>query len=111
MNDEYQVFIRMNLYAQDISVPGQEIYGELPGYFGSKRSPLVWPFTSASVQSEKKATVHLVNDYGSEDLFCTLVYDKEKQTYLLHKEKGSTLKIVVNRKYVKIPQDLPLRKK
>ena len=40
VNDEYQVFIRMNLYAQDISVPGQEIYGELPGYFGSKRSPL-----------------------------------------------------------------------
>ena len=34
-NDEYQVYIEMDFYHNNIKVPGQEIFGELPGYFGA----------------------------------------------------------------------------
>jgi len=35
-NDEYQVYIEMDFYHNTIKVPGQEIFGDLPGYFGAK---------------------------------------------------------------------------
>lgn len=28
-NEEYEVYLRINLYEQNIQVPGQELYGEL----------------------------------------------------------------------------------
>ena len=31
INNEYEVYLRINLYDQDITVPGQDLYGELPG--------------------------------------------------------------------------------
>ena len=36
-NKEYNVFLKIDFYKQDITVPGQDLYGELPGYL-SKRS-------------------------------------------------------------------------
>ena len=35
-NEEYKVYIKMNFYDKNVIVPGQEIFGELPGFFGSK---------------------------------------------------------------------------
>jgi hypothetical protein len=110
VNDEYGIFIRMNFYEQDIMVPGQALYGKLPGYFGSDKSSLVWPFTSAKVLSKNKATLHMINDYGSEDLECSLSLNNDS-TYTLKQEDGSTLKIVVNRKYVKIPTTVVLKRR
>ena len=31
-NKEYNVFLKIDFYKQDITVPGQDLYGELPGY-------------------------------------------------------------------------------
>ena len=33
-NNEYDVYLNINFYDQNIKVPGQELYGDLPGYLG-----------------------------------------------------------------------------
>jgi len=33
-NNTYNVYLRINFYNQDVTVPGQELYGQLPGYLG-----------------------------------------------------------------------------
>ena len=42
-NNEYNVYIKINFIDKDILVPGQEILGELDGYFGSTQSSHIWP--------------------------------------------------------------------
>ena len=37
-NNEYEVFMRLDLYDESITVPGQDLYGELPGYLGENDS-------------------------------------------------------------------------
>ena len=41
-NNEYEVFMRLDLYGESITVPGQELYGELPGYLSKKRNSFCW---------------------------------------------------------------------
>jgi hypothetical protein len=57
-----------------------------------------------------KAKISIINDYGSEDLTATLTYEKDG-SYVLKQEQGSTIKIAVNKKWVKIPSKLVFRKK
>ena len=52
-----------------------------------------------------KATIAVINDYGSEDLTATLTVNPDG-TYTLRQEKGSVLKIARNRKWVKLPKSL-----
>ena len=54
-NDEYEVYLRINFYEQNIKIPGQELYGELPGYLGRKNHSFCWVMVSAEVENEKKA--------------------------------------------------------
>lgn len=108
-NDEYQVYIKMDFYDSSITVPGQDIYGKLPGYFGAKRDNRLWLITDAEISGDKKAKLSVINDYGSEDFTATLIKNKDN-TYTLRQEEGSRLKIVVNRKWVKIPKELVLKK-
>ena len=62
-NDEYQVYIRMNFYDNNIIVPDQEIFGELPGFFGANRDSRKWLFTSAEITDKNQATIAITNDY------------------------------------------------
>lgn len=103
-NEEFQVWIDMNFYDNDITVPGQEILGNLPGYFGAKRDTRKWLITDADITNDK-AHMTIVNDYGSEDLKATLTFNKDG-TYILQHVDGSVMKIVVNRKWVKLPKKL-----
>ena len=48
-NKEYEVYMRINFYDQNITVPGQELYGELPGYLGKERNSFCWVITSCEV--------------------------------------------------------------
>lgn len=109
-NDEYRVYMKINLYDQNVRVPGQDIYGDLPGYFGNKDSQLVWPVVKSKLVNDSIAEIQLINDYGSEDLSCTLSLNNDG-SYTLHQDEGSTLKIVVKNKYVKIPGSLKLKRK
>ena len=109
-NDEYKVYLKIDLYKQNITVPGQEVYGELPGYFGARRDTRLWLITDAKVDKKgKRATVSIINDFGSEDLTAAL-YPNPDGTFTLEQLKGSKLKIVVNRKWLKIPAKLILKK-
>lgn len=109
-NKTYDVFLRINLYEQDITIPGQELYGPLPGYLGKHNNSFCWVITSADIKSEKEAELSLINDYGSDDLTATLTC-KNDSVYILQQRHGSTLKVPKNGKWQKLPKVLELKKR
>ncbi|HEY9542580.1 MAG TPA: hypothetical protein VIR50_03085 [Prevotella sp.] len=109
-NEEYQVYLDIDFYHKNKLVPGQEIFGELPGYFGAKRDTRKWLITDISFTNSTTVQLSIINDYGSEDLTATLHKEKDGK-YILKQGEGSTIKIAVNRKWVKIPKTLELIKK
>ena len=104
-NKEYNVYLRIDFYRKQIRVPGQDIFGDLPGFFGDYDDGRKWLFTDATLADSRTAKLQIVNDYGSEDLEATLTLEKDG-TYLLTQGSGSTLKIARNRKWVKMPKKL-----
>lgn len=108
-NDEYKVYLRINFYDQDIIIPGQELYGPLPGFLGKERNSFCWPIIAAEVKG-KKAYIQMVNDFGSEDLEATLI-QKNDSTYVLKQGKGSVIKVPSDGKWKKLPTTLELKRK
>ncbi|MBQ8713295.1 MAG: hypothetical protein IJ551_10840 [Prevotella sp.] len=109
-NQEYEVYLRIDFYNESVTVPGNELYGQLPGYLGKKNNSFCWPITAAKVQNEQKAELSLINDYGSEDLTATLTRQNDT-LYILKQEQGSTLKVPKNGKWQKLPKTLPFTRK
>ena len=103
-NNEYQVWLDINFYDNNIIVPRQEIFGKVPGYFGAKRDTRKWIISDTTIKG-KKAILTIINDYGSEDLKAELKRNTEG-TYTLTRLDGSVMKIVVDNKWVKIPKEL-----
>ncbi len=97
VNDEYQIYLKLNAYEQNITVPDQEIYGELPGYFGSKRDSRQWLVIECEIINNNTVEMKVVNDYGSEDFTARLTLNSDG-TYTLKHLEGSTYKIVVDSK-------------
>ena len=111
INKEYKVNLRIDLYRQNITVPGQDLYGELPGYLWKQSNSFCWLITSAEVDdSGKTATLQLINDYGSEDLTATLKAENDS-VYVLKQIEGSTLKVPNNGKWQKLPKTLEFRRR
>lgn len=108
-NNEYDVYLRINFYDENITVPGQELYGQLPGYLGKNHNSFCWVITAAEIQGNS-AKISLINDYGSEDLTATLT-QKSDSLYILHQDKGSTLKVPKNGKWQKLPKTLEFKRK
>lgn len=108
-NEEYNIYLRINLYDKDIIIPGYEMFGDLPGFLGKKNNSFYWLITSGTVISENKAELNLINDYGSEDLKATLTAVNDS-TLTLTQGSGSTLKMPNNRKWQKLPKVIRLRK-
>lgn len=104
-NQKYNVYIQMNFYQNNVRVPFQEIYGDLPGYFGDKQDGRKWLFTNATIKNNKTAEIQIINDYGSEDLTAILTQVNDS-TFRLKQTKGSNMKIARNRKWVKLPNEL-----
>ncbi len=104
-NDDYKVYLKIDFYDNNITVPGQEIFGTMPGYLGALRDSRKWLITSADIIDAKTANISITNDYGSEDLEATLEC-AEDGSYLLRQNSGSRIKIVVDRKWVKLPTEL-----
>lgn len=109
-NSEYEVYLDIDLYEESINVPGNELYGRLPGYLGKKNNPFCWPITAAKVKNEQTAELSLINDYGSEDLTATLTRENDS-IYVLKQEKGSTLKVPKNGKWQKLPKLLSFKRR
>lgn len=108
VNDEYQVWIQMDFYGQTVVCPGQEIFGENPGYLGAKRDTRKWIVMDADIDG-KTASLTIVNDYGSDDLTALLTLQADG-SYLLEQKDGSPLRIVVNNKWVKLPKRLTFKR-
>ena len=110
--------MRLDLYGESITVPGLELYGELPGYLSKKRNSFCWLITSSKIDGDK-AELQMINDYGSEDLTATLTVENDslyvlKQVegvendslYVLKQVEGSTLKVPKDGKWQKLPSKL-----
>lgn len=104
LNKEYQVYLTIDFQDQKVTVPRQEIFGELPGYLGDQKDSRKWLITSAKVKGNT-AYLKMINDYGSEDLEAELTLEKDG-SYTLEQKKGSSIKIARNRKWTKIPGKL-----
>lgn len=76
----------------------------MPGYIGAKRDTRKWLILD-SVIDGNKALLTITNDYGSEDLEALLTAN-EDGTYTFEQKSGSTIKIVVNNKWVKLPKKM-----
>ena len=108
INKEDSVFLRIDFYQESISVPGQDLYGKLPGYLSKQHNSFCWLITSAEVDGNK-ATLQMINDYGSEDLTATLTAESDS-VYVLKQIDGSTLKVPNNGKWQKLPKTLELKR-
>lgn len=108
-NNEYDVFMRINLYDNNIVISGQELYGELPGFLGKRYNSFCWVITAAEVKG-REATLQLINDYGSEDLTATLTRLNDS-IYVLRQVEGSTLKVPNKGKWQKLPKTLELKRR
>ena len=107
-NKEYDVYMNIDFYHKNLKVPGQELFGEMPGYFGDRRDSRKWLITDADIEG-KTAHLSIINDYGSEDLTADLIALPDG-SYELQQTEGSNLKIARNRKWVKIPKKLKFTK-
>ena len=107
-NKEYSVYLRIDFYRENISVPGQDLYGKLPGYLSKQHNSFCWLITSVDVHG-KTATMQMINDYGSEDLTATLTVENDS-VYVLKQIDGSTLKVPNNGKWQKLPKTLELKR-
>ena len=108
-NDEFKIFIRINFSDKNITVPKQDILGELDGYIGSTQCDHVWPIVSSEVNGSN-ATLEIINNFGSEDFTATLTKNADGTLTLKHIE-GSTLKFPVNKKWQKIPSKIVFHRK
>ncbi len=103
-NKEFDVYLNIDFHKKDLKVPGQELFGEMPGYFGDRRDSRKWFITDADIDGQT-AHLSIINDYGSEDLTADLVALPDG-SYELQQKDGSSMKIARNRKWVKIPKKL-----
>lgn len=108
-NNEYEVYLQINFYQNEIKVPGQEIFGTIAGFLGDRKDSRKWLITNAAIEG-KTAHLSIINDYGSEDLIADLTLESDG-TYSLKQITGSNIKIARNRKWVKIPKKLTFMKK
>ena len=109
-NNVYEIMLRLNLYDQDINVPGHELYGPLPGYLQRQGNSFTWAVVSAEVTSPTEARLQLINEYGSDDLTAELTQTSDS-TYTLRQLSGATLKVPKDRKWLKLPKTLELKRK
>lgn len=103
-NKEYSIYIRMNFYDNNVTIPGQEIYGQMPGYIGDMKDGRKWLIVEAK-PGKNRAELAISNDDGYEDLTAEL-YRNNDGTYTLKQKEGSELKFARNRKWMKIPKSV-----
>ena len=109
-NDDYKIYMRLNLHGKNILVPEQEMLGEMDGYIGSSQSRNKWFIVSSQLIGKNIAEIEIINDYGSEDIKATIKLNADG-TYTFNKKSGSTLKFGVKGKWQKLPANITLKRK
>ena len=109
-NKEYEIYLQINFYDQDVTVPGQELYGQLPGYLGKERNSFCWVITTAKLKDSHTAEASFINDYGSED-FKARITQQNDSVYEFKHLDGSALKVPKNGKWQKLPAIIELKRR
>lgn len=109
-NNEYNVYMQINFHDQNVRIPGQDLYGTLPGYLGKVNNSFCWVITSCEIKNDHEATLQLINDFGSEDLTATLTR-KNDSIYTLRQGAGNTIKVPNKGKWQKLPKTLEFKRK
>ncbi len=109
-NKEFDIYLRINFYEKNIVIPGQEYYGELPGYLGKLHNPFCWVIVDAQMKDEREATLSIINDYGSEDLTATLSRENDS-IYTLRQGQGNSIRIPRDRKWFKLPRNIEFKRR
>lgn len=109
-NSEYGVWLDINLYEETVDIPGQDVLGKVFGYLKKATDSRVWIIMSVKFSdNDKKATLEMVNDYGSEELVATLTLGLDG-SYTLKQEEGSAIKVADKGKWLKLPKVMVFRK-
>ena len=109
-NNEYNIYLIIDLYEMDVEVPNHSMFGNLPGYLGKRLNNFYWLVTSGKIKNKTSAELDMINDFGSEDVKISLKQINDS-TFILRQEKGSSIKIANNGKWQKLPKELKLKKK
>lgn len=109
-NKEFDIYIVINAYGKNVTIPGQDFMGEMSGYLGDYQYSRKWFILESKEITSNSLMLQICNDEGSEDLEASLTCDNDS-TFTLKQLKGSTLKIVRNRKWKKLPSTIVFTKK
>ena len=108
-NEELNVYMRINLH-DNMDIPDHELYGPLPGFLAKEHNGFYWVIVDAKLKGKKKATIQLINDYGSEDLTATLHLPNDS-TLVLEQGEGSPIKVPKDGKWFKLPSKITFKRK
>lgn len=101
VNEEYRIFLKINLIEKNVKVPGQDVLGEVDGYIGSADCNHIWAIVSSEIKGQT-VCFSVINNYGSEDFEAIITINKDGSIVFQHKG-GSPLKFPVKGKWHKIP--------
>lgn len=59
-NDDYKIYMRLNLHEKNILVPEQEMLGEMDGYIGSSQSRNKWFIVSSQLIGKNIAEIEII---------------------------------------------------
>lgn len=108
-SNDMDISLKIDLYEENIIVPNMDYLGALHGYLYGNGVYGVWMITSCKVEKERKATIHLANDLGSENQIVELTFENDSILTFEQKE-GTTIKKVAGKKLQKIVSKFKLKR-
>ena len=106
---EEKIDLVMNLYKEDIEVPGMEMFGAMNGYLGGNIYG-VWSITSFKIDSDKNVSLRVSNDLGSETQAIQITQQNDS-VWRMEFTGHNVIKRVNGKKLVKIPSVFLMKKK
>ena len=103
--DDLKITLEINLYEEDVRVPGMEMFGPMNGYLRGTDLYCTWYVSSIQKTTDSEATVHFSNELGSETQVAELTL-KDDSLLTLRQTKGAVLKKVVGKKLQKLPTEI-----
>ena len=108
LNNDLKIKLMLNLYKNNIPVPGFELdscYGYLQGSLNGS-----WIILKVKSVDANRAEVRAVSERGSDAQDLLLVYNNEGGTIIISQQKEANIKGVKGRKYIKLPKDMVFEK-
>ncbi len=107
INEEFKISLRLNLYDDDIPVPGFELdscYGYLRGGING-----AWVILKVVSLGDDEAEVRAVSERGSDAQNLRISVGDDGKLFLRQID-GTNIKGVKGRKYVKLPKEIEFNK-